>query len=143
MKSLEVQRIVSLLVLAFSARTTAVHNPGQTQHPPPQTSPQPPKGTFRRLNPASKEYTQRLTARHANSYPHRFSRVRPATTSHHTGKANAARLPPTPAHGAKHLSALAIAAILGSWVAARGRLGGRVILHEARRAISRWPRGHG
>jgi hypothetical protein len=34
-------------------------------------------------------------------------------------------------------------AILGSRVAARGRLGGRVILHEARRAISRWPRGHG
>ena len=34
-------------------------------------------------------------------------------------------------------------AILGSWVAARGRLGGRVILHEARSAVNRWPRGHG
>ena len=34
-------------------------------------------------------------------------------------------------------------AILGSWVAARGRLGGRVILHEARSAESRWPRGQG
>jgi hypothetical protein len=37
-----------------------------------------------------------------------------------------------------------VLASLGSWVAVRGRLGGRrVILHEARSAESRWPRGHG
>jgi hypothetical protein len=36
-----------------------------------------------------------------------------------------------------------VLASLGSWVAVRGRLGGRVILHEARSAVSSWPRGHG